>query len=146
MILASMSAFKLFSAILASMSALFSANLASTRSSILVSKVCITEVIAALFACRLGLGAALLASRLARDHSPQHIYFASFRTLYDLLIGPVLFLDASVWPISGISERNQKPIESDVSLNFQPLRTYFEEEAATSTPRSILKYISEKPL
>ena len=36
-----------------------------------------------------------------------------------------------------ISERNLEAIELEIYLNFQPLRTYFEEEAATSTTRVI---------
>ena len=39
-----------------------------------------------------------------------------------------------------ISERNLEAIELEIYLNFQPLRTYFEEEAATSTPRVIHRW------
>jgi hypothetical protein len=38
--------------------------------------------------------------------------------------------------------RNTKPTEIDIYLNFPPLWTYFEEEAATSTTRV---YIGGKP-
>jgi hypothetical protein len=55
-------------------------------------------------------------------------------------IGPVWFLDRffdETGPIGRISERNTKPTETSLYLYFRPLRTYFEEEAATFNTTSV---------
>jgi len=49
----------------------------------------------------------------------------------------VSFLDRSAEPIGGISERQPKPTEIDLNFKFPTLRTYFEDEVASSTPSVI---------
>ena len=50
----------------------------------------------------------------------------------------------SFWVISEIRPSGPDGVEATIDLIFRPLRTYFEEEAATSTTR--VQYISGKPL